>query len=185
MKKNIIAASIMAIAIAIVLVNVWKSSPPEEPVQTSTEEEESPPASSAPEEGAVPPDFELTTLAGETVRLSDYKGQKVILNFWATWCPPCKAEMPHMQKFYEENKDKDVEILAVNLTNADNGTKAIESFVQEYGLTFPIPLDQDGQLGVQYQVFSIPTSYIIDTNGVVSKKIIGPMDEEMIKNLVK
>ena len=67
--------------------------------------------------GDTPPDFELATLSGELVRLSDYKGKKVILNFWASWCGPCKAEMPHMEKYYKKNKDaENVEIIAVNLT---------------------------------------------------------------------
>lgn len=131
------------------------------------------------------PDFELTTLAGETVKLSDYQGKKVVLNLWATWCPPCKAEMPHMQNFYENNKENGIEILAVNLTNMDKGRKNIENFVKEYGLTFEIPLDEDGSIGMQYQAFSIPTSYIIDSDGIIIKKIVGPMDEGMMENLTK
>ncbi|MFC0417230.1 TlpA disulfide reductase family protein [Cytobacillus solani] len=106
-----------------------------------------------------------------------------MLNFWATWCPPCKAEMPHMQNFYEENNNKGMEVLAVNLTNIDKGEENIKTFVKEYGLTFPIPLDENGLIGPQYQAFTIPTSYIIDSNGMITKKIVGPMDEAMMKNL--
>ena len=137
------------------------------------------------EVGNLAPDFELETLDGETVKLSDFRGERVMVNFWATWCPPCKAEMPHMQNFYESNKENEIEILAVNLTDKDKGRTQIENFVKEYGLTFRIPLDEEGSIGMKYQAFSIPTSYIIDSNGVIVKKIIGPMDEAMMKNLTK
>lgn len=129
-------------------------------------------------------DFELKTLEGETVHLSDYKGKKVILNFWATWCPPCKAEMPHMQSFYEEHHDE-VEIIAVNLTSRDNGEEAIESFIESNGLTFKIPLDEEGIYGEVYEAVTIPTSYIIDSKGRITQKVVGPMDEKMMENLVK
>ena len=80
------------------------------------------------------------------MKLSDLKGKKVILNFWASWCGPCKAEMPHMQKYYKKYKDNDnVEIIAVNLTKAERrGMKGVEEFIEAYGLTFPIPLDKEG-----------------------------------------
>ncbi|RST61292.1 TlpA family protein disulfide reductase [Siminovitchia terrae] len=129
------------------------------------------------------PDFELVTLNGETVKLSDYRGKKVILNFWATWCPPCRAEMPHMQNFYEQNKDNGIEIVAVNLTKMDKGRMEIDKFVKEYGLTFDIPLDEEGDIGMQYQAFTIPTSYIIDTNGKIASKVVGPMDEPTMESL--
>lgn len=129
-------------------------------------------------------EFELQTLSGETVRLSDYEGKKVILNFWATWCPPCKAEMPHMQNFYAQYGE-DVEIIAVNLMSRDNGINAVKEFVEANELTFPIPLDVDDVYGKKYEVKTIPTSYIINTKGEAIQKIVGPMDESMMKSLVK
>lgn len=135
--------------------------------------------------GETAPDFELTTLDGEAVKLSDYKGKKVILNFWATWCPPCRAEMPDMQKFYDEQADSEnVEILAVNLTTADKGMDKINAFVEEFSLTFPIPMDTEGEIGDLYQAASIPTSYMIDTEGRVQQKIVGPMNEEMMEEFI-
>ncbi|WP_205853833.1 redoxin domain-containing protein [Planococcus maitriensis] len=134
--------------------------------------------------GELAPDFELTTLKGEEMRLSDYRGKAVILNFWATWCPPCRAEMPHMQTFYEKQQDNDVEVVAVNLTTEDRGMAEIENFVEEFGLSFPIPMDVDGDIGALYQAFSIPTSYIIDKEGRVLHKIVGPMDEEMMNGFI-
>ncbi|XIH35918.1 thiol-disulfide oxidoreductase (plasmid) [Cytobacillus firmus] len=140
-------------------------------------------------EGDAPPDFELKTLEGKTIRLSDYKGKKVILNFWASWCPPCKAEMPHMETYYKTNaKKQNIEIIAVNLTNLERGSNKLEqvkNFVKDYRLTFQIPLDENGDVGRTYQTLSIPTSYMIDSNGLINKKIIGPMDGEMIEKLVK
>ena len=135
-------------------------------------------------QGDVAPDFTLTTLDGKKVQLSDLKGKKVIVNFWATWCPPCKAEMPHMQNYYDEfSKDENVEILAVNLTSGDK-VKSVQNFVKDYGLTFPIPMDTDGNIGKTYQAITIPTSYMIDTKGRIQNKIVGPMDENMIKDYV-
>lgn len=135
--------------------------------------------------GEMSPDFELTTLEGEPVKLSDYQGKKVVLNFWATWCPPCRAEMPHMQNYFEEHGAGDnVEILAVNLTTEDRGLDKIKSFVKEYELTFPIPMDEEGDIGALYQAVTIPTSYMIDTEGKVQNKIVGPMNEEMMEKMI-
>ncbi|WP_342526032.1 redoxin domain-containing protein [Chryseomicrobium sp. FSL W7-1435] len=140
-------------------------------------------AASSIQKGDQAPDFTLTTLEGEEVRLSDYQGKKVILNFWATWCPPCKAEMPHMQNFHEAYAD-DVAILAVNLTDKDSGLDKIQQFVEDYDLTFTIPLDENGDIGDTYEAITIPTSYILTTEGVVQHKIVGPMDEAMMEQLI-
>lgn len=85
--------------------------------------------------GNVAPDFELETLDGDMVKLSDFRRNKVMINFWATWCPPCRAEMPDMERFHQ---DKDIVILAVNLTDTENSIKNIENFANEFNLTFPI-----------------------------------------------
>lgn len=136
--------------------------------------------------GEQAPDFQLTTLDGEVVTLSDYQGQKVLLNFWATWCPPCKAEMPHMQTYFEEQaEDENVVILAVNLTTKDKGLEKIKSFVDEFGLGFAIPMDEEGDVGSTYQAVSIPTSYMIDTEGRIQNKVVGPMDMSMMEQLIE
>jgi peroxiredoxin len=134
--------------------------------------------------GNMAPDFTLSSLDGKVMKLSDLKGKKVILNFWASWCPPCKAEIPHMQSFYEDEKDNHVVILAVNLTTAEKNTANVEQFVKEYGITFPVLLDSQGEIGNVYQAFTIPTSYIIDSNGVIQQKIVGPMSKEMMKDMI-
>lgn len=194
MSKSIISAAIILLALSIVIINIYKLSPSErtkETANSSTEESVvvneniNQDGQLSVQEGSPAPDFELTTLDGDTVKLSDYKGKKVILNFWASWCPPCVAEMPHMQQFYEDNKENDIEIVAVNLTSLDKGMSEINKFVDENNLSFTIPLDKDGTIGIQYETFSIPTSYIIDSNGIIIKKIVGPMNEAMMEDLTK
>src|SRR4051812_23980181 len=126
--------------------------------------------------GAKAPDFELKTLTGETVKLSDLKGKKVMLNFWATWCPPCKAEMPAMEQFHKEAGDK-VVILAVNI----DPHLDVQAFVDENKITFPIPLDAEDTVNEMYQVLSIPTTYFIDTKGNIGNKYIGAMNHDTMK----
>jgi peroxiredoxin len=130
--------------------------------------------------GAKAPDFELKTLAGDTVKLSDLKGKKVMLNFWATWCPPCKAEMPAMEEFHKEAGDE-VVILAVNI----DPHLDVKAFVDENGITFPIPLDAEDKVNETYQVLSIPTTYFIDTKGNIGNKFIGAMNLDAMKQYTK
>ncbi|SFE87082.1 redoxin domain-containing protein [Alteribacillus iranensis] len=122
--------------------------------------------------GEKAPDFTLTTLAGDEVTLSEYEGEKVLINFWATWCPPCRAEMPDMQDFYEEH---DANILAVNLTETEGGLNSVEAFVDEFDLTFPIVLDKKVEAANDFGVQPIPTSFFIDRKGIVQSISVGPM----------
>lgn len=127
--------------------------------------------------GEIAPDFELSTLDGETVKLSNFRGKRVMLNFWATWCPPCRVEMPDMQKFYE---NKDVVILAVNLTGSESSTKNVQKFVDEFGLTFPILLDKEMAVSGRYQIQPIPTTFMIDSNGRIQNKSFGAQNYELM-----
>ncbi|WP_028784519.1 peroxiredoxin family protein [Thalassobacillus devorans] len=129
------------------------------------------------EKGQKAPDFELKTMEGETVKLSDYRGKKVMLNFWATWCPPCRAEMPDMQKFYE---NKDIEILAINLTQTESSRDDVGKFVEEFGLTFPILMDENAAVANQYQIKPIPTSYFIDSEGYIQYVALGAMNYDLM-----
>lgn len=137
------------------------------------------------QEGNKAPDFQLKTLDGADVKLSDLRGRKVILNFWATWCPPCKAEIPYMQNFYVTGDKSKVEILAINLTTSEKNPGNVKEFVKERNVTFPVLLDQNGDIGARYQAITIPTSYLIDSKGIVRKKIIGPMDKDMMNHLIE
>ncbi|UTE77284.1 redoxin domain-containing protein [Rossellomorea sp. KS-H15a] len=189
MNKRNFALAIVALLIGIFLVNLFQDQQEkkakEEADQLAKESMDLTDAKQGLTQGDRAPDFTLTTLDGEEVKLSDYQGKKVILNFWATWCPPCKAEMPHMEQYYEKNAKKEsVEILAVNLTSQDDGEKAVQQFVDGYELTFPILMDEKGDIGDEYRAFTIPTTYMIDTNGLIQHKIVGPMNEEMMGKMV-
>ncbi|MED0677509.1 TlpA disulfide reductase family protein [Aneurinibacillus thermoaerophilus] len=136
------------------------------------------------EKGNMAPDFTLKSLDDQEFKLSQFKGKKVIINLWATWCPPCRAEMPDMQKFFEENKEDGLIILGVNLTQSEKSRDNVSTFLNEFGITFPVVLDEDNKVADTYQVVSIPTSYIIDSQGIIQEKIIGPMNKEMMEKLI-
>ena len=139
----------------------------------------------APREGFLAPDFSLNTPGGETYTLSELHGKAVLVNLWATWCPPCRAEMPAMQKLYDEYKDQGFVVLAVNMTYQDNST-AVIPFVEENGLSFPILIDATGIVGEKYELRSLPSSFFIDRNGIIQEVVIGgPMSEALLRTRIK
>jgi thiol-disulfide isomerase/thioredoxin len=132
-------------------------------------------------EGTESVDFELQDLSGATRRLSDFRGKVVFLNFWATWCGPCRFEMPSMEKLYQRLKAKGLEIVAVNL---QEDRSSVQRFVNENGLSFPVLLDTAGRIGATYGARSIPTTYIVDREGFVIAGTIGTREwdtEEYIR----
>lgn len=136
------------------------------------------------EKGNIAPDLELRSIDGEALKLSSLRGKKVILNFWATWCPPCRQEMPEIKQFYAKNKSKGIEILAINLTQAEKSRADVPEFIKAHGITFPVLMDENGEAGRLYNVSSIPATFIIDSRGVIGDKIVGPMTyDEMEKML--
>ncbi len=135
--------------------------------------------------GNLAPDFEIEMLDGTLVRLSDFRGKTVFLNFWATWCPPCRAETPHMQDFYEKYNDKNVTFLAVNITTRERNIGAVNEFVDEFRVTFPVLLDKDGQIERMYQAYVTPTMYFINAEGIIQQKIIGPMSHERMESMLR
>jgi peroxiredoxin len=128
-----------------------------------------------PEVGYLAPDFALPTLDGQTVRLSDFRGKKaVFLNFWATWCSPCRLEMPTMETAYQDYKGRGLEILAVSL---DAGPKsAVKNFMQELKLTYPALQDPDMEVLRLYRMFSLPASFLIDKQGIIRFREVGYRD---------
>ena len=132
-------------------------------------------------EGNLAPDFTLTTLEGDTVSLEDYRGQAVLLNFWATWCGPCRQEMPDFNTVYEDARDRGFTVLAINL---EESSDQVGDFADELALTFPILLDSDGQINRQYRVNSYPTSLLIDGNGVIHGKYVGGLSEETLREVL-
>ncbi len=128
------------------------------------------------------PDFHLTTLDGKTVQLSDFKGKGVFLNFWATYCPPCKDEMPYMDNQYAEFKEKGVEILAVNVGEPP---LTAEKFAQRYDLSFPILMDEREEVYKAYGVKPIPATFLIDKDGIVVDRVTKGLTEEEIKEMME
>jgi len=120
--------------------------------------------------GGPAPEFQLETVEGPSVSLSDYRGQVVLLNFWATWCEPCKKEMPEIQAAYEAYKDEGFTVLAVNFGEKK---EAAEALVKAMGLTFPVVLDEKVAVAEHYNVVSLPVSFFIDPQGIIKEQVFG------------
>lgn len=139
----------------------------------------------SPREGFPAPEVTLPTLAGEQTSLSSYKGQVVILNLWASWCVPCRAEMPVLQKLYEANRERGFVVLAVNSTVQDSAIDA-QNFATENSLTFPVLLDLDGSVSRRYLLQALPSTFIIDREGVIQSVIIGgPASEAALQSKIE
>lgn len=137
----------------------------------------------APFVGAIPPEFSLFNLNGEQVSLSNFSGQPVVINFWATWCAPCRVEMPAIQSRFEKFKDQGLVVLAVDF---DEPSKIVSDFRDELGLTFEILLDPGAEVQQLYRNRAYPTTFFIDPNGVIQVQHFGPMTEgQMDDNLAK
>ena len=124
--------------------------------------------------GLPAPDFTLPGLDGKMVRLADYKGKVVLLNIWATWCPPCVEEMPSMEELYQKLKAEGFEILAVSMDIS--GAQAVRPFMEKHKLNFPALTDTEGAVKSLYQTTGVPESFIIDKDGIIVEKVIGPRD---------
>jgi thiol-disulfide isomerase/thioredoxin len=124
------------------------------------------------------PDFTLTDLNNETVSLSDFEGKNVYLNFWASWCGPCKLEMPDIEKIYQEYQDRDLVVLAVNV--GENQSK-VQAFMNANEFNFPVLLDLQGKAAKTYKVSSIPVSIFINKEGIIVNKKIGLMTHSQMK----
>ncbi|MDQ0270497.1 TlpA disulfide reductase family protein [Cytobacillus purgationiresistens] len=136
-------------------------------------------------EGDLAPEIELEDIEGNSFKLSDYKGKTVLLNFWASWCGPCEAEMPHMEKLHNKYKDEGFEVIAVNMTRSERVKNAPEKFVDKHHLTFPIPMDREGKVSDEYEIVAYPTSYFIDSNGVIRNKVLGALNEEYMEKEIQ
>ncbi|ENY8958556.1 cytochrome c biogenesis protein/redoxin [Clostridioides difficile] len=134
-------------------------------------------------------DFTLTDQYGKTHKLSDYEGKVVFLNFWATWCPPCKEEMPYIEQLYKDyNKNNDdVVILGVASPNLgrEGSREHVVNFLKDQGYTFPVVLDEDGALAYQYGINAFPTTFIIDKEGYVTQYIPGAMDKSTMASFIE
>lgn len=164
------------IALTIVLGSIWivASRVPDSENAVVTEGLET-----APRKGFLAPDFTLTTLDGSRVRLSDLRGKPVLVNFWASWCGPCRAEMPHIQAAFEAHADDGLIVLGVDQLESP---PPVATFAKDFGLTFAIPLDEDGKVSATYQARALPTSFFVDRDGVIRDTFIGPMTSGLIES---
>ena len=126
-----------------------------------------------PTPGQPVPDFALPDLEGQTVSLSDFRGEVVLLNFWATWCPPCVDEMPSLQKLQEALGEKGLNILAISV---DESVEDVERFRDEFQLDLPILLDSGAKVAHSFATFKFPETYIVGRDGKLVAKVIGPKD---------
>lgn len=136
-------------------------------------------------EGSIAPNFVLQSVDGERIELKDLKGKGVFLNFWGTWCGPCKQEFPYMANQYEVFKDRGVEIVAVNVGESNI---AVKNFMDAYGVNFPVAMDKDRQVTEAYDITPLPTTFLVNPEGKVIKVIKGTMTERNVyeyMNLIK
>lgn len=130
----------------------------------------------APEEGALAPDFLLETLEGSELRLSDLRGSAVVLNFWASWCSPCRREIPQFVAAYDRYREEGLVVVAVNLQES----RSISGrFARDFDMEFPIAIDRDGEVADAYRLLGLPTTYFIDREGVVRSVFRGPFLERL------
>ena len=137
---------------------------------------------SAPDsERVMAPEFQITDADGETVTLSNQLGKPVILNFWASWCPPCKEEMPDFEDAYAEHGD-DIQFMMINLTDGDRETRATaDAYLDEFGFTFPVFYDLDSSAAISYGLRSVPTTYFISAEGEIIAHAFGMIDRATLE----
>lgn len=180
-KRKSINGWIAVFAIALVAVLIWSSMD----LTSSDEVARAIPMGNpdtSPEVGAHSPDFSLTSIDGDQLRLSDYRGKPVILNFWATWCPPCRAELPALEEIWQQY-DEDVIVLAVD---QGESPQTVANFTREQvPVTFPVLLDIDQSVGDGYWVNSLPTTFFIDADGVIQDmRIGGPLTVDFLQEQI-
>ena len=123
----------------------------------------------APKVGARAPDFTLPVLDGQSISLSDLRGKAVVLNFWATWCGGCRAEMPYLQEVFEERAGEELSMFLINIAQ---GSGTVRQFVQAYGLSIPVLLDSRGDVATRYEIRDIPATFFIDKEGIIQAIVV-------------
>ena len=168
----------IVVAIMLILVGVailfWMG-------QQSSQQQVSSVRAPLPQQGQPAPNFSLMSLSGEPVSLSDYSGQVVLVNMWATWCPPCKAEMPTIHEYYQTHRNDGFVVLAVN---SQEKAANVNSFIQATGFTFPVLLDDQATVMDQYNVLGLPTSFIIGRDGTIQHTHTGQITEDQLEQYI-
>ena len=183
----LIAGAVVVASLAVWRVITWDTTPEADPQNAEGAGFAKPPSSQSGLErdpagststGTPAPDFSLTRFdAGETLTLSNLQGQPVILDFFASWCPSCRAEAPALQGFWQEYQDEGILLLGVALNDSPQG---LQDFKDEFFLTYPMGLDETGEIATTYRVSSIPTFVFIDRAGRIAKVVVGMMSAETI-----
>ena len=132
--------------------------------------------------GELAPDITGTTLDGETLTLSELRGEIVLVNVFASWCGPCRAETPHLVEVFDGADNQGIEFVGLNLSESSD---AVSKFKDEFDINFPLLLNQDGRLTEVYQPIGLPTSWFIDADGVVRYVFAGPMTKEMLTGILE
>jgi peroxiredoxin len=127
-------------------------------------------------EGYLAPDFGLKNLDGQRISLSDYRGEVVLVNFWATWCPPCRAEIPAIEAAYQQRNQEGFVVLGLTDEPAD----LVQPFVDEMGMTYPVLLDEGGKVATKYRPTGLPMSLVIDRNGIIHTRHVGFLTDEQL-----
>lgn len=155
--------------------------PPEEIARGGSQSGGGSPEGSSSSSAIPAPEFTLNSLDGQEVSLSDFGGQVVLLNFWATWCYACRAETPDLERAYQAYKDKNVEFLRISV---DTDTQLVESFIKEVGVTYTILLDPSHRVASDYAIRAIPTTHIVDEKGMIVGTQIGQLTESRVKEML-
>lgn len=171
LKRNVILIAALVVMSGFAIFDAYETRGMKEPVAAGNKK------------GEQAPDFELLNLESNRVRLSDYRGQKVLIHFWATWCPPCREEMPDMQRIYEEYEGQ-VTVLGVNLTKAEANMEDVRAFTLDFGLSFPILLDPVGRALNAYRIAVYPTTFAVNEKGTIHEVIFGPLQYEEMKTIM-
>lgn len=157
----------------------------EQSANTKANEQTPQGASAESEDKTKAADFTVLNKKGEPVKLSDFFGKPIVVNFWASWCPPCRSEMPHFDKAYSDHKDR-VAFLMVDLVDGQRETvESGQDYIDGEGFDFPVYFDTDQEAAFAYMVQSIPTTLFIDSQGHIVKKVSGAMDEETLKGYLE
>lgn len=182
-RQKKLQQSKMMLAIALILILgglgslIWMSFKTAEPKPTTN----SYGAPALAQQGGSVTDFSIGSLDGDNIALADYEGDVIIMNFWATWCPPCRAEMPGLNRFYEAHQDEGLVILAIN---EEEAVETVRPFIQANNFTFPVLLDLQGRVAQQYSTRSFPTTFIIDRQGVIQHVQTGEISERELEAIV-
>ncbi|HWQ27745.1 MAG TPA: TlpA disulfide reductase family protein [Dehalococcoidia bacterium] len=178
--RNILATALVGVGIAAI---VWFFDRPGGGASSQAVTVTATAQGAAPRVGRPAPDFELTLLDGTKVRLSDYRGRPVWINFWASWCPPCRAENPDIQEVYEAHRDEHGLVLLAPAIGERRGD--VEGYMERADLHYPVGLDTDTQIAANYRVLGIPTHVFVDADGIVREIRVGAMSKKTMEKMIQ